>query len=265
MDGSANPRLVKVSFELPAESAAPAAVLSAPATPKESASRPAAEPNTQTPASPNNSLQPFSRIGRPPALEGKRIYRIDIYGLSDQARSDLMSRLQVHVGDTFAADTMDRVRAEVRAFDEHLNVGIGINSNGEVSLNIQMPGTGGTLGGIVTSVPSAVPPAADGTRRITIGGNVQQAKLISQPKPVYPPLAKQAHISGIVHLQAVIGKEGNVIDLAVIDGHPLLITSAMDAVRQWVYKTTLLNGEPVEVMTQIDVNYTLSDSPPVQQ
>jgi protein TonB len=123
---------------------------------------------------------------------------------------------------------------------------------------------GGVVGGIVGGVPS-VPPPADGTKRITIGGNVQQAKLISQPKPVYPPEAKQAHVSGIVHLSAVIGKEGNVINLAVIDGHPLLVPSAMEAVRQWVYRTTLLNGEPVEVITRIDVNYTLSDNPPVQQ
>jgi protein TonB len=68
-----------------------------------------------------------------------------------------------------------------------------------------------------------------------------------------------------VHLSAIIGKEGNVTNLAVISGHPLLIPSAMEAVRQWVYQTTLLNGEPVEVITQIDVNYTLSDDPPVQQ
>ena len=117
---------------------------------------------------------------------------------------------------------------------------------------------------LIGSAPS-VPPAADGTKRITIGGNVQQAKLVSQPKPVYPPLAKQARISGVVHLAAIIGKEGNVINLAVISGHPLLIPSAIEAVKQWVYQTTLLNGEPVEVITQIDVNYTLSDDPPVQQ
>jgi protein TonB len=123
---------------------------------------------------------------------------------------------------------------------------------------------GGVAGGIVGGVPS-VPPPADGTKRITIGGNVQQAKLISQPKPVYPPLAKEAHLSGVVRLSAVIGKEGNIINLAVISGHPLLIPSALEAVRQWVYQTTLLNGEPVEVVTQIDVNYTLSDDPPVQQ
>ena len=204
----------------------------------------------------------------PPALEGKRVNRISIYGLSEQSRNDLTSRLPVHVGDTLAADSMDRVRAEVRAFDEHLNVGTTTNSNGEVVLNIQMPGSadsgGSVFGGIVSSAP-AIPPAADGTKRIHIGGNVQQAKLVAQPKPVYPPLAKQARISGVVHLSALIGKEGNIVNLAVISGHPLLIPSALEAVQQWVYQKTLLNGEPVEVMTQIDVNYTLSDGPPIQQ
>ena len=102
-------------------------------------------------------------------------------------------------------------------------------------------------------------------KRITIGGNVQSAKLISQPRPQYPAMAKQARISGVVRLAAVIGKEGNVIDLKVISGHPLLVPAALEAVQQWVYQTTLLNGEPVEVMTQIDVNFTLSDQPPIQQ
>ncbi len=60
-------------------------------------------------------------------------------------------------------------------------------------------------------------------KRITIGGNVQQAKLVRQPKPVYPPLAKQARISGVVHLAAVISKDGTIQDLKVISGHPLLI------------------------------------------
>ena len=68
-----------------------------------------------------------------------------------------------------------------------------------------------------------------------------------------------------MRLQAVIGKEGNVINLAVISGHPMLVPSAMDAVQKWVYQRTLLNGEPVEVITQIDVNYTLSGGPPAQQ
>jgi TonB family protein len=294
MDSSANTRQVKVSFELPAQSATPAAVLPAPTTPMDAASRAAADEKLnalrtqindqasqlqqQDPASRQktiarlNELQAAitslqSRLGMA-ALAGNRVSRIYIGGLSDQARSDLTARLPVHVGDTLAADTMDHVRAEVRAFDEHLNVGTAANTNGEVTLTIQMPGSGisaDALSGSTAGPVPAFPPAADGTRRISIGGNVQQSKLVSQPRPVYPPLAKQARIQGVVHLAALIGKEGNVLDLAVISGHPLLAASALDAVRQWVYKTTLLNGEPVEVLTQIDVNYTLADSPPVQQ
>jgi protein TonB len=131
-----------------------------------------------------------------------------------------------------------------------------------------MPGgsIGGVIGGIVGSVPSAAPPPPPPPKadkpvtpqRIRVGGNVQQAMLIRQPKPVYPPLAKQARISGHVILNAVIAKDGTISNLSVASGHPLLIQSALEAVKQWVYKPTLLNGEPVEVVTQIDVNFSLS-------
>ena len=97
-----------------------------------------------------------------------------------------------------------------------------------------------------------------GPQRIRVGGNVQQANLIRKVTPVYPPLAKQARISGTVELNAVIGKDGTVQDLKVAKGHPLLVQAAIDAVKQWRYKPTLLNGEPVEVQTTIDVNFTLS-------
>jgi protein TonB len=127
---------------------------------------------------------------------------------------------------------------------------------------------GGVLGGIIGSVPSAAPPPPPPPKkeepkpvtpsRIKVGGNVQSAKLVRQPRPVYPPLAKQARISGVVKLSAVISKDGTIQHLEVMSGHPLLVPSALDAVKQWVYQPTLLNGEPVEVQTQIDVNFTLS-------
>ena len=87
---------------------------------------------------------------------------------------------------------------------------------------------------------------------------MQQAKLVRQPRPTYPPLAKQARIQGVVRLSAVIAKDGTIQELSVISGHPLLAPAALEAVRQWVYQPTTLNGEPVEVSTQIDVNFTLS-------
>jgi protein TonB len=77
-------------------------------------------------------------------------------------------------------------------------------------------------------------------------------------QPQYPPLARQARVSGTVKLHAIIAKDGTVQELQVISGHPLLIQAALDAVRQWRYRPTLLNTEPVEVDTTIDVIFTLN-------
>jgi protein TonB len=127
---------------------------------------------------------------------------------------------------------------------------------------------GGVIGGIIGSVPTAAPPPPPPPvkeapkpkvpQQIRVGGNVQAAKLIAQPKPAYPPLAKQARIQGTVKFNAVIGKDGTIQNLQLVSGHPLLVPSATEAVRQWRYQPTLLNGEPVEVITQIDVNFTLT-------
>ena len=86
---------------------------------------------------------------------------------------------------------------------------------------------------------------------------MQSAKLVNQPRPAYPPLARQARIQGTVRLEAVISKDGAIQNLEVVSGHPLLIQSALAAVQQWRYQPTLLNGAPVEVITTIDVNFTL--------
>jgi protein TonB len=109
------------------------------------------------------------------------------------------------------------------------------------------------------AVPGITPPAAPPPpARIRVGGNVQQANLVEKVTPVYPPLAKQARIQGTVSYTATINKDGTIQSLEVISGHPLLVEAATDAVKQWVYRPTLLNGNPVEVITQIDVNFTLS-------
>jgi protein TonB len=125
---------------------------------------------------------------------------------------------------------------------------------------------GGVLGGIIGAMPSGAPPPPPvkeapkpvTPKSIRVGGNVQAAKLIRQPKPAYPPLAKQARVQGTVRFNAVIGKDGTIQNLTLVSGHPLLVPSAQEAVRQWVYQPTLLNNEPVEVVTTIDVNFTLS-------
>jgi protein TonB len=126
---------------------------------------------------------------------------------------------------------------------------------------------GGVIGGIIGAVPTAAPPPPPPkveapkpkeVQRIRVGGNVQQANLIRKVTPVYPPLAKQARIQGTVKFTAVISRDGTIQNLQLVSGHPLLVPAAQEAVKQWVYRPTLLNGEPVEVITQIDVNFTLS-------
>jgi periplasmic protein TonB len=101
------------------------------------------------------------------------------------------------------------------------------------------------------------PPEKAPLVRIRQGGDVEQALLIRQTKPVYPPLGLQIHLQGDVVLHAVIDRGGNVAELQVISGHPLLVQAAIDAVRQWRDKPTLLNGEPVEVDTTITVTFRL--------
>ncbi|MCX6619691.1 MAG: energy transducer TonB, partial [Acidobacteria bacterium] len=96
------------------------------------------------------------------------------------------------------------------------------------------------------------------TTRIRQGGNVQEALILRRVIPIYPVLAKQARVSGVVRLEGIIGRDGTVQQLRVISGHALLVKSAVDAVRQWLYRPTLLNGEPVEVISPIEVTFHLN-------
>jgi protein TonB len=116
---------------------------------------------------------------------------------------------------------------------------------------------GGVLGGVMGGMGAAPPPPKVTQSRIKQGGNVQAAKLINRVTPNYPPLARQTRISGTVRLHAIIGKDGSVQSLTLESGHPLLVQAALDAVKQWRYQPTLLNGVPVEVDTTIDVIFSL--------
>jgi protein TonB len=122
---------------------------------------------------------------------------------------------------------------------------------------------GGVLDGVLSSIPKAAPPPPPPPKKeanpsiVNVGGRVQAAKLIRNPQPVYPQIARQARISGTVELAAIIGEDGHIQSLNVVSGHPLLRQAALDAVKQWVYQPTLLNEQPVKVNTTIDVIFTL--------
>ena len=111
--------------------------------------------------------------------------------------------------------------------------------------------------GLSSTFLNAVP--AQSPTRIQVGGNVQSAKLIHKVPPVYPRQAKEERRQGTVTLQAVILKDGSIGSLELMPGADSdLASAAMEAVRQWVYSQTLLNGDPVEVATTIQINFTLT-------
>ncbi len=109
---------------------------------------------------------------------------------------------------------------------------------------------------LLRNTPVTVPRVAAPKLRVSSG--VAQGLLIRQVKPQYPTLAREARIQGTVVLQATIGKDGTVQNLRVVSGHPMLTGAAIAAVKQWLYRPYYLNGQPVEVDTQINVSFTLA-------
>jgi len=174
---------------------------------------------------------------------------IDVRNLSAPAREDLLQRLPVHTGDTIDSAGLQSLVENVRAYDDDLQVSVSPDRSNQLEISIAPAGT-----------PDERVQAAQGAepKKIRVGGNVQQTKLLVQTHPVYPPEAKSKAIQGTVVLEATIGKDGKVENLMVLSGDPLLAAASLDAVRTWQYSTTLLNGDPVEVVTNINVNFTLA-------
>ncbi len=112
-------------------------------------------------------------------------------------------------------------------------------------------------GGLGVTAPMVPPPPKPVARPPRIS-HMMEGNLIYRVQPIYPPLARAARIQGPVHLRAIISRTGIIENLQVIDGHPMLVGSAVDAVRQWRYRPYILNDEAVEVETQITVNFSLS-------
>jgi protein TonB len=128
-------------------------------------------------------------------------------------------------------------------------------------------GPGSILSSLIESVVPVVkapevryePPAAAPITRVAPPriATLRMASPIHRVEPIYPALAKQARVSGVVELAGVLGVDGRIHELKVLRGHPLLVNAAIEAVRQWVYEPTLLNGQPVEVSAPIIVNFIL--------
>lgn len=113
------------------------------------------------------------------------------------------------------------------------------------------------MGGVIGSVLSTVPAEAQKPQRVRISSGVSEGLIVKKVPPDYPQLARQARIQGTVILEAIIDREGNIESLTLVSGHPMLAPAAITAVKQWKYKSYLLNGTPVSVDTQIQVNFAL--------
>ncbi len=127
-------------------------------------------------------------------------------------------------------------------------------------------GTGFFGGALPVAAPPPPPPPPpkvaaaphSGPKQITVGGDVEAAMLLEKVQPAYPSMARLGRISGTVRMKAVIGTDGKIKNLTAVSGHPLLVDAAMNAVRQWVYKPTVLDGMLVEVNTEIVVHFGLA-------
>jgi protein TonB len=165
---------------------------------------------------------------------------------------------QVHLMDAGKLVAPKVIPKDVKIIKEEAEPDMGAIGGVGVPGGVAGGSMGGVLGGVMGGIGAAPPPPKVQQSRIRQGGNVQAAKLINRVQPSYPPLARQTRIQGTVRLHAIIGKDGTVKELTLESGHPLLVQAALDAVRQWRYQPTLLNGEPVEVDTTIDVIFTLN-------
>ena len=172
-----------------------------------------------------------------PTLFSDAYFFPNITGLTPEATAQLTASLPVHEGDVYSEASALQTRQAVKTFDEHL----GVHTTATAASGSQQ-------------LDLTISPE----QRIKVGGAVITASIVSKVQPAYPADAKAARIQGVVHLSAIIGMDGSVQQLTVLSGPPELVQSALDAVKQWVYKPTMLNGNPVQVETTVDVNFTLA-------
>lgn len=117
----------------------------------------------------------------------------------------------------------------------------------------------GVPDGIGDSIPIVIPAHPTVVKPLVVS-NLGEGSLLRRVQPIYPSIARQARVQGAVELRAIISKAGTIENLVVVRGHPMLVTAAVEAVRQWRYRPYLLNNEPIEVETEITVNFVLSGS-----
>ena len=179
-----------------------------------------------------------------------------------QAR--VVRRVQSDIAESGQLRTPTRIPTQVRMLKEEAAPPMMATGGVVGGVPGGIPGgqLGGVIGGIISASTRPVPklPAFKPVvpKRVRVSQGVTQGLLLRKVSPTYPPLARQARIHGTVLLQAIIAKDGNIQNLQVISGHPMLVPAAIGAVKEWHYRPYLLNGIPVEIETTITVNFQLA-------
>jgi len=171
-------------------------------------------------------------------------------GMSAELEQRASRALGLKVGDPMPP--IAQMQATIKSVDEHLNLNVLRLSDGPLTLIIVPAGQGAP-----PPPPPPPPPPNFPASATRVSAGVANAMIVNKVPPVYPPIAKQARVQGIVTLNVLIGKDGTIKETAPVSGPAMLIEAAQDAVRQWTYKPTLLNGQPVETLTQVEINFSL--------
>jgi periplasmic protein TonB len=143
----------------------------------------------------------------------------------------------------------DGIRAEAPRTAVHLSQGVPGGVEGGISE--------GQLGGLAVAIPVAPPRVSTPPAPLHVGGDIKAPRKVRHATPVYPLIAQRARVQGLVIIDATIGPDGRVSETRIRQGNPLLDQAALDAVRQWQFTPTLLNGVPVPVIMTVTVNFTL--------
>jgi periplasmic protein TonB len=149
------------------------------------------------------------------------------------------------------------IPAKIRIVVDQAPPDPGIGVEGGVAGGVPGGVLGGIIGGTGNAAATVAPPPPAARKILRVGGDVKPPVPVSTPNPFYPAVAKAAHVEGLVVIDAIIDEQGNVVQAKVVEGPPLLVAAALDAVAKWKYEPTYLNGEAVEIRTHVQVTFHL--------
>ncbi len=191
------------------------------------------------------SISASSPISLPDQFNSAPIANIVLFGLSQTVFTEMSEKFRAFEGQPISTDLLTRMRTSIKETtrgDKPADFTISSRADGTVDVLVGFP-------------PQGPPVVEFGPVAVRVGGNVLAANLVRQVKPVYPQAAKDNRIQGVVVLEVNIATDGTVSDVRVVTGLPVFVQSALDAVRQWVYKPVLLEGRPVEAVSTIPINF----------